>query len=189
MDKANKDSFNLFQLKKELENSGILLTYKGPINQDLLKSLLELVHKKMENEAKSSIVTKIITIFIEQIQNVMSYSNEREYNEETLLDVGVGICVLAKEKDHYYLMAGNQIDLKQKEFIKERLDKICSMNQNELKAYFKEQRKKPHQSTKGAGLGLIDMARKSDKTLFYDFHKIDKNNFFFTLKVYIKAGE
>ena len=39
----------------------------------------------------------------------------------------------------------------------------------------------------GAGLGLIDIARKTGETLNYQFLPLDEDNYFFILKVEINA--
>jgi hypothetical protein len=58
------------------------------------------------------------------------------------------------------------------------------MSRDELKVYYKECRKKKKtDSVKGAGLGFIDMARKSSRPLDYSITPIDGENSFFTMKV------
>lgn len=55
-----------------------------------------------------------------------------------------------------------------------------------MKRHYKEQRRLPAGSdSMGAGLGLIDMARKASRALEFDFRKLDDENSFFTLKTTI----
>jgi hypothetical protein len=53
---------------------------------------------------------------------------------------------------------------------------------------YKKQIKEGKLSPKGgAGLGLIDIARKTGETLNYHFLQLDDNNYFFILEVEINA--
>ena len=55
-----------------------------------------------------------------------------------------------------------------------------------LKVLYKEQRRKPvMDNASGAGLGLIDMARKASQPLAYEVQEIDNNTAFFTLKAVV----
>ena len=42
-----------------------------------------------------------------------------------------------------------------------------------------------HEGSKGAGLGLIDIAKRSKNPLVYDFHPMDEGQYFFSLSVHI----
>ena len=68
----------------------------------------------------------------------------------------------------------------------EQLSKLQSMSKDELKRYYKEQRRKESCSdSKGAGLGFIELARKSVKPIEFDVKKIDEKFSFFSLKTVI----
>ena len=55
-----------------------------------------------------------------------------------------------------------------------------------LKALYKEERRKPRaEDALGAGLGLIDMARKTSVPLEYQVQPVDGNTVFFNLKAVV----
>ena len=63
------------------------------------------------------------------------------------------------------------------------------MNQDELKQLHKEKMRETAISDKGgAGLGFIDIARKTGNPLEYHFEPIDENNSFFLLKTIISRN-
>ena len=67
------------------------------------------------------------------------------------------------------------------------LEQVNAMDKEELKAYYKEIIKNGQISSKGgAGLGLIDMARKSGEKMEYAFDQIDDRLSFFTLQIKVK---
>ena len=59
------------------------------------------------------------------------------------------------------------------------------MSKEELKLYYKKQRKIESAVEGSAGLGFIELARKSTKPIDFEFQSIDKNFTFFSLKTYI----
>jgi Family of unknown function (DUF6272) len=97
--------------------------------------------------------------------------------------VGVGMLTVGIDDGHYFVMSGNKLPSAKVEKLRSKLENLQSMNQDELKQYYKEQRRmEPDSDSKGAGLGFIEMARKVSKNIEFDFHKIDDENSFFTFK-------
>ena len=67
-----------------------------------------------------------------------------------------------------------------------KIEKLNGMTKKELKAYYNHRRKQtPEPDSKGAGLGLIEIARRSSKPLKFCFKEIDSKYSFFTLKTII----
>jgi hypothetical protein len=66
------------------------------------------------------------------------------------------------------------------------LDAINSKDKDELKLYYQERLSNSKVSSKGtAGLGMIEIARKSGNKLDYEFLKINEETSFFSLNVKI----
>ena len=73
--------------------------------------------------------------------------------------------------------------------MKKSIDNINSLNKDDLNALYKKQIREGTLSEKGgAGLGLIDIARKTGRQLDYQFLPLEDNeNYFFLLKVRIDS--
>ena len=70
--------------------------------------------------------------------------------------------------------------------LQDKLEKINSLDKDGLKAFYKDLIQASEISDKGgAGLGFVDIARKSGQKLEYDFHEINKEFSFFALKIKI----
>lgn len=84
------------------------------------------------------------------------------------------------------MSSGNLIYKQDVEALSTKIDEIAGQDKAGLKKLYKEQMKKaiPPGST-GAGLGLIDMARRASKPLQYSVVSLDDEISFFTLKVYV----
>jgi len=70
--------------------------------------------------------------------------------------------------------------------LRDKLNLVNGMEKEELKAYYKQVLSEGNMSEKGtAGLGMIDIARKSGEKLEYDFLDINDTTSFFSLTVKI----
>ena len=71
-------------------------------------------------------------------------------------------------------------------FLKEKIDKINSLNKDELKDMYKFILNHQKLSAKGGGgLGLVDIARKTGSKLVYSFFNYNDNYYFFNLEIKI----
>ncbi len=184
MDLEKNKEPDLYSIKEELDNKGIFLTYNGPFNQNLVIELVDLIKIKLGSIASTRVINKIVTIFIEQTQNVIRYS---ECNISGLgCGTGSGICAIGISNKKYFVTCGNFIHKDLKNNLKDKLDALVLLNKGELTALYKKQKKKILEpDSKGAGLGLIDMASKSCKPLNYQFTDVDNEHCFFRITVYI----
>jgi hypothetical protein len=179
---------NLYQFKKELNQRGIFFCFSGPLSQDLLVEIGDTLRNKMkQEEASSSTILKVFSMFVEQAQNIIHYSAETiPLDNSDNLTLGSGIIVVGSEDQHYYVLCGNLMNNEVVDTLREQLTKLQQMNKEELKRYYKEQRKKDApESSKGAGLGFIELARHSITPIEFNFQPVDNRFSFFSLKTAI----
>ena len=168
---------------EQLKAEGIIFSFSGPVSQSLLEGIGQTLRQKMSLEATSTNVTqKIFSIFVELMQNVINYSAERGSTMEDEQDLSFGILLIGKSEEHFFIQCGNYITADQKEPLRHQLTTIQSMDKDELKRYYKEQRRKePAEGSKGAGLGFIEMARKASKPIDFDIVPTQAGKDFFTV--------
>jgi hypothetical protein len=183
---------NLYDFKNELNGRGIFFCFSGPVSQDLLVEIGATLKLKMElEEAHNSIALRVFSMVVEQAQNIIHYSAEKCPKEilagsEKQEELSIGIIAVGYEGEHYFVLCGNRIYNEQVERLNERLSRLEKMDKEELKKFYKEQRKKgPDDKSKGAGLGFIDMAKKASQPIEFAFRKIDEKFSFFSTKTVI----
>ncbi len=180
---------NLYNFKTELNQRGIFFCFSGPISQELLVEIGDTLKNKMRLEdTSSSTVFNVFAMFVEQVQNIIHYSAEKiPLNEPEKAELSSGIVVVGYENEHYYVLCGNMIECKTVDRLREKLTALQNMSKDELKRYYKEQRKKkvPEEDSRGAGLGFIELARKAVKPIEFDFKSVDAGYSFFSLKTII----
>ncbi|MBP2628541.1 MAG: hypothetical protein H6Q68_3252 [Firmicutes bacterium] len=178
---------NLIDLQKKLRNDGILISFCGRFSQEIIEELGDAVKKYLETESISQNDTyNVFSIFIEQTQNIKNYSASKSSSPIGGKIANSGIVTIGKSENGHFVSSGNIIESKDVDALTGKLDIVSSLDKIGLKKLYKEQMKKEVQiDSAGAGLGLIDMARKASGPLKYSLVKLDEEFHFFTLRVNI----
>ena len=180
---------DIYELYQTMERENILLSFKGVVTSDLLGSLLSIMESKMDYMDESpKLKKKVFNVLVECLQNLYHHIDTNEEQEHSLsrIESLSALIMIAKKDEHFVIKTGNYIDNESAESLKERLETINSMDKDELKKYYQEVLSNGTLSTKGtAGLGMIDIARKSGNKLEYLFLPVDAVNCFFCLNIKI----
>ncbi|WP_420264788.1 SiaB family protein kinase [Candidatus Magnetominusculus dajiuhuensis] len=174
----------LLDLKNYLDEKGVFLYFNGQISHDLLVQLGDTLKQALKREeVESKTIVKVFSMFIEQMQNVARYSDPGETDvPNALAHFQMGVVTVGYDGNYYFVASGNRVAATEVNRIREKLEKISSMDKDQLKTFYKEMRKidTPKDSV-GAGLGFIEMARKADKPLEFEFSKLNEKESFFSL--------
>ena len=175
----------VLNLYDEMRVNGISLVYLGEFNHQITKMFTNMQEEELtRKEEERKIVRRVYHAMVETLQNMNKHSDE-------LLEpgqVGSGFFVIGKKNDTYYIITSNKISNSKIDGLKAALKEVNEATPQELKEMFKKQIKEGSLSDKGgAGLGLIDIARKSGYPLDFQFLPMDERNSFFILKVEIHA--
>ena len=174
----------MFDFYKKIDELNILLLFKGALSQETLIEMGESINNQGSEYKKEIRIS--FAVFIELAQNIMNYSAERELINGK--DVGVGICVFREATDGYHVISGNRIKKEISKSISDKLDIINAADADLLKQMYKEQRKNTRQNTNSAGLGLMDIARKSGSNIEYYITDIDDATSFLEMNIKITKG-
>jgi len=165
------------------ESETLLLRHEGPVDKEVLLQTLPRIEEILEREgACKPLKRKIINIAIETLQNLQLHSLPAEQDKFRLPP----LFLLGKNKESVTITIGNLIANEEKKLLEDKLNKINSLNEDEVKFLYGVIMKQTvvKFSTKGgAGLGLIDMKKKSGRPLQYSFQNVDDNVSYFSLKV------
>jgi len=181
---------NLYILKDKLDLNGIFFCFSGPISHELVTEIGSILEQKMGIEdTKKSTLLRVFSMVVEKAQNIIRYSDEMILKDNLKGKAEVlrgGIIAIGYENSHYYVLSGNIIKNSRVQHLREKLVKLQQMDKEELKEYYKKQRKTgPDKYSKGAGLGFIDMAKKSSGPIEFNFRNIDDEFSFFSMKTII----
>jgi hypothetical protein len=168
-----------------LDEKDIMLVYCGEFSQELNKTLLAFTERKFKAEnLEDNTRRKIFNIMVELLQNI---SKNKIENLEGTPEISA-IFMLGTNEDDYILVTSNMIRNDKIPPLKDRLDEVNSLDKEGLKNLYKDARlNATFSETSGAGIGIIDIARKSENKLVYDFEKV--NDKFSVYSLLIKVSK
>jgi hypothetical protein len=173
----------IYELHKNMLARNLILVYEGEFTQEITKSVLAMAERNMESMGEeSNIKRKVFNVMVECLQNIVKHCEENNENEKR----HTAIFMIGKQKDEYIITSGNPIRNEAVPRLKDKLERINSLDKEGLKSLYKDIIKGSDISDKGgAGLGFVDMARKSGKPLEFDFEPLENGLSFFSLKTTI----
>lgn len=176
---------SVLALFDEMRDNGISLVYLGEFNHEIIKMFTNMAERKMDHsEEERTTKKKVYHAMIETLQNMNKHSDEISDHKS----IGKGLFFIGKKEDTYYIITSNRITEDKMEKMKLGIDEVNNSTKDELKTMFKQQLKEGSISDKGgAGLGLIDIARKTGEKIDYQFLPLDEKDWFFIFKVEINA--
>lgn len=172
----------LYNQYLEIKDHKVLVSFKGAVSQDILTEFGTMIKSSLSAETKTN---RIFAVFVELAQNILHYSAEKQPNSHG--NAGVGIIILKEKQNLFFLSSGNMVSNQSVEKIKAKCEKVNGMNKDQLKAYHQELiRGGRPDGSKGAGLGIVDIARKCDSPIDCVVDRVDETNSFLTLSVSFK---
>jgi hypothetical protein len=174
----------VYELHKLMVSKQLILVYEGEFTQEITKSVLSMAERNLESIGEEeNIRRKVFNVMVECLQNICKHTDLlAEINQER----DNAVFIIGKESSEYSIISGNYILNQNVLGLEGKLKLINSLDKEGLKALYKEIISNSELSDKGgAGLGFVDMARKSGHKLEYSFSPFDSEYSFFSLKVKI----
>jgi len=178
-----------YEFRNYLHDQGIMFCYSGYMTEDILTGIGDAIKKKLAyDDADTKTTRTVFAVFVEQMQNVIRYSAERE-PEDALpgeSELSFGVLTVGKGQDGFFVTCGNKIELGDVDRLEKSLSAIKQLDKGGLKDLYKKTLKGdvPEFSV-GAGVGFIDIARKATHGIEFDFINVDETHAFFSLKAFI----
>lgn len=178
-------SFRSF--KHELDEKGIIFSFSGYMSEGLLYSLGDAMRQKMTlEETNLNTVKKVFSVFVEQAQNIIRYSAEKVVGGNKSVELSSGMLTIGAQGDRFFIVCANTVMAEDVARLRQRLETLQAMDPDAIKQYYKEQlREAPDETSRGATIGLIEIARRASQPIEFDFDRIDDEKYFFVLKVSI----
>ncbi len=184
MELSERFTQSILTMYNDWISNGISLIYLGEFSHEITKMFTSMAESEMSrNSEESSTKRMVYHSMVETLQNMNRHSDE--LNDKS--HVGKGLFMIGKKNDVYYIITSNKIAGDKVESLRSAIDQLNASTLEELKAMYKKQLKEGKLSEKGgAGLGLIDIARKTERKLEYALMPLfEQSDYFFILKVEI----
>jgi hypothetical protein len=183
------NGLSYLSFRKELEDRGIVFSYSGYLNEDILSGIGNALRSKMTiDRTEEKISRAVFSAFVEQVQNVIRYSAETstqassgEVAGEEALVLPYGLVAIGEYPDgQHFVTCCNMVLSSDTKKLSEQLESIRGLDRKELGALMRQQlRDGPPEGSKGAGVGFIAIAREANGNWDYDIVENAKEGFDF----------
>ena len=161
-----------------LQIKDITLLFEGQITHQVMKALTGLVEEQLDEVEDDKVLRRVYHVMVESLQNINRHAESYEYRGHPY--PGMGLVLVAKNRERFQVTTGNIIEHAHAEEISMFLGKLNAMDSDALDDLYKKQMRDGIASPKGgAGLGFIDIRRKTGNHLDYSFVNIDEETTFF----------
>lgn len=178
---------DVYDFYRKMEDDNIILSFKGVFTADLLTSILNILESKMVDlDISPKKKRRVFNILVECFQNLYHHIEEIGEDKEVIDHQKTALIMVKHENGAFMVRTGNFVAKKAMEDLASRLDMVNRLDSDGLRDLYRKTIQNDERGEKGtAGLGFIDIARKSKNKLEYDFINVNEETGFFCLNVVI----
>ena len=168
----------IYDRYKHLKVKDIMLIFEGHVTHQVMKTLTSLVEEQLEGVEDELVMRGVYHVMMESLQNINRHAESYEYRGHPY--PGKGVILVAKNRERFLVTTGNIIETAHVDELAMFLGKLNNMDQDALEDIYNNQIRDHNDSPKAsAGLGFIDIRRKTCTPLDYSFITIDEETSFF----------
>lgn len=182
------DLEGIYSYYKRIEDDQLSFIYQGQFSEAMTERIISMSEFNLESlDEFSKMKKKISFLMAESFQNVIRHGGDVVVKEKT---ENRGMFWVRKNGKIFTIVSANFIHNDQIEYLDTKLKEINQLEPIELKKLYLEILSNSELSQKGgAGLGLIEMARRSGHSLQYSFEKYNDRLSYFYLGVVLNKNE
>lgn len=165
---------SFFHLAREHQ---VIFYYVGYFSQHIVAAMADAVKLQLEVTGVAGPTRrKLFSSFIEMAQNIVHYSADA-LTSPSQRDAEVrhgSVCIRREDDGSFLLLCANRVEPRIADDLRGKLELLRSMTLAEIKqAYRKTLREETPEGSKGAGIGLLTVARDAREPLEFDFEPAD----------------
>ncbi len=174
------------QLSHLLLNDEFVLSYSGYVSEDILRAVGDTLRERLSSHVDDhNQIRNIFSIFVELMQNIIRYGDDgpqppvKDSDEKP----SFGIVLVSQTDGHLSVMAGNYVTDSEAQLLTGRIDELATSSAEELRQMYRDKLREPVEATsKGASLGLIEIARRASLPLNCETIKDNSGHNLFMIK-------
>lgn len=151
----------------------VIFYYVGYFSQNIVTAMAEAVRLRLEQCGTAGPTRRrLFSSFVEMAQNIIHYSADAlTPPAQTQHELRHGsVCIGVDAEGRYFLLCANPVDGGVAQLLRERLQTLRAMTLEQIKASYRETlRAETPEDSKGAGMGLLTMARDASEPLEFEF--------------------
>ena len=174
---------NPYSMMTDAESQSIFVLYSGTMSSELNSSIIKHIETQLNAFSDPFLLRKrVINIVIEALQNMYHHQHKATSNSDWQSS---STLILGRTSNGYFVKTGNYVRSEAEPNLDERLKQLENLSEKELRKLHVAALKDGSRTNKGAGLGLIDMARRSNNNIKHELISITNKLSFFSLNIEI----
>jgi hypothetical protein len=154
-------------IRSVMQASGVIMAYNGSVSDDLMVTLADILKSRMEglDDAKRS--RTVFSVFMEGMQNLI-WHGRTTHNSS-------GMVCISQQEGEITIVCGNRIERSDSIKLKETLEQLQNADKDTIRQLYREgmSRSNEHEGP-GAGLGLLEIARRASHPISFAFMDVDE---------------
>ncbi len=164
-----------------------MIEYMGSISFDTMEELLNQLRSTKEfQEMKEPSRKRLYSTFVESIDNIFKYAAPD--SPGFIIEEGAPMICVEKLGDQFSVTSGNMVLNDEIGDLTFKLDRVNQLDNEALKSLYEDViNQEADADDKGAGLGLITMALRTEDEIKYSFSPLDEYHSFFKMQIIING--
>ncbi|MFA7668351.1 MAG: SiaB family protein kinase [Burkholderiaceae bacterium] len=156
------------------ERHKVIFYYEGYFSQTIIVAVSDAVKMRIEHLGAAGLTRrKLFSSFIEMTQNIIHYSVDAYTRDDSTVfnnEVRHGSICISTDAGRYHLHCANPVHADIAEQLRGKLEHLHTLTLDDIKREYKRTlRAEGPKDSKGAGLGLLTVARDASEPLEFEF--------------------
>lgn len=174
-----------FDFSTLLQKDRFVLSYSGYVSEDILQAVGDTLRQRLADHVDNPIkIRNVFSIFVELMQNLIRYADDGPQPEMGDGNkASFGVVMIADTGKGMEVMAGNFVTADEATLLRDRVEHLSELSNEDLRSLYREKLRQPSETqSKGASVGLIEIARRSSLPVVCDYRDADDGLKFFMIK-------
>ena len=165
-----------------MNERNIVMSFVGDLSHEVIASLLANIRKSINSlETDAAVKEQLYSVVVECLDNITNY-NFTGQEGQFAGKIPPPLFIFSVGENQYKVITGNHVSNSSIPQLKEKLEKINSLEKNGLHDFHKKTTSE--KEVKGE-IGIIDIAIKSGNKLSYEFRPVTDNVSFYILQTVV----
>ncbi|MEZ5070279.1 MAG: SiaB family protein kinase [Bacteroidales bacterium] len=170
-----------------MTNAQTVIEYRGDFTFETMDQVLNRLRASdIFDQMPKPVRKRLYSALAESMDNIYKYAA----HDEDLIRSGEGVPLIAVEQcdEEFSIRAGNLIRNEEISDLRFKIDRVNQLDMEALKSLYEDVITREAKPTdRGAGLGLITMAMRTNHEIAYCFEPINEEFAFFSMQIIIKG--
>lgn len=170
-----------FDIDRMMSENELLLAYRDHITDAAVQQLLSITEMKLlQSGEEKKLRKRVFNILVECLQNIVNHADVDTSKDKDV----ASLLLMGRHKDDIFIITGNKILNSKVPSLKKKIAEINAMDHNDMREIYSNKLGESTYSAKGgAGLGLLDIYKRSGSKLEYNIDPVDEEISFLSLHI------